>query len=153
MGKFFIRVLHNLNRFRLWLTRPLTLGVRLILIKDKHVFLVKHTYQNLWFLPGGGVEKGETLEQAAQREAREELGAELGPLTILGIYTNFFDFKSDHVVVFVCEDFTLQPRPNSEIAASQFFPLDQLPSDLAAGHRRRLEEYQRPQTSAFFGLW
>ena len=153
MNQLFPRFVHRFFLLYAWLTRPLTLGVRLILVTENQVLLVKHTYQNLWFLPGGGVEKGETLEQAARREAQEELGAQLGPLTILGIYTNFFDFKSDHVVVFVCQDFTFQPRPNPEIAASQFFPLDQLPSDLAAGHRRRLEEYQGPQASASFGLW
>jgi len=153
MRNLFIRVLHNLNRFRLWLTRPLTLGVRLILIKDESILLVKHTYQNLWFLPGGGVEKGETLEQAIRREAQEEIGAQLSDLSLLGVYTNFFEFKSDHVAVFICQNFRLSPQNSPEIAACQFFPLNQLPADLAAGHQRRVVESQRGQNSPYFGLW
>ena len=72
------RVLYNINRLRYRVIRPVTVGVRLILEKGQAVLLVKHTYQYDWYLPGGGVKRGETLEGAARREAAEELGAELG---------------------------------------------------------------------------
>ncbi|MDQ0343857.1 8-oxo-dGTP pyrophosphatase MutT (NUDIX family) [Lederbergia wuyishanensis] len=47
------------------------------MIQDEKVLLVKHTYQNHWYLPGGGVEKSETLERAIRRECKEEIGADL----------------------------------------------------------------------------
>jgi hypothetical protein len=62
MSVFLTRSLHALNRIRLWIARPLTLGVRLILVKDGSVVLVRHTYQDFWFLPGGGVEKARRLK-------------------------------------------------------------------------------------------
>ena len=153
MNNSFFRLLHALNRIRLWIVRPLTLGVRLILVRDGSVVLVRHTYQDFWFLPGGGVEKGETLEAAARREAREETGAQLGALTLHGVYTNFAEFKNDHVAVFQCTDFTIAPRANSEIAACQFFRLDALPPDLAPGHLRRLNEFLQKQNNPGFGMW
>ncbi len=33
--------------------RPITLGVKLLLVKDGTIWLVKHSYQHGWFLPGG----------------------------------------------------------------------------------------------------
>lgn len=152
--KIIARIYYALNKFRWWLTRPLTLGVRLILMKDQSVLLVKHSYQNqLWFLVGGGVDKNETLEQAARREAHEELGAQLGQLSLFGVYTNFFDFKSDHVVVFVCDDFKLGNKTSSEIEAYQFFLLDALPENIAAGHKRRLDEYLKRGNGLRHGMW
>lgn len=148
------QLFYRLNRGWLWFTRPLTLGVRLLLVNEQGILLVQHRYQpEVWFLPGGGVEKGETLEQAARREAYEELGAELGDLSLMGVYTNFFDFKSDHVVVFSCGDFKLSPQPNREIELCQFFALTALPSDLAPGHRRRVNEYLRKRNVPGFGMW
>ena len=142
---------------RLWwrMTRPITLGVRLLLVNGESVLLVKHTYQaDHWFLVGGGVKRNENLLEAAQREAREEVGATLGDMKLLGVYTNFFDYKSDHVVVFVCEDFALSGSTDHEIEKAEFFPLKDLPVSLAAGHRRRIQEYLAPRTyPPFISMW
>jgi len=74
-----------------------------------------------WFLAGGGVQRNENLLEAARREAKEEVGASLGELKLLGVYTNYFDYKSDHVVVFVCDDFTLSGVSDNEIEKMEFF--------------------------------
>jgi len=104
------------------ITKPITLGIRLVLIKENTVLLVKHTYQAThWFLAGGGVQRNENLLETARREAKEEVGASLGELKLLGVYTNYFDYKSDHVVVFVCDDFTLSGVSDNEIEKMEFF--------------------------------
>ncbi len=89
-----MRLLYQLDRLRLYITRPITVGVRLILTNDQSILLVKHTYQQHWYLPGGGVKKGETLEQTARREMAEEVGAKLGRLRLFGVYTNFYEYKN-----------------------------------------------------------
>ena len=50
--------------------------VRAIIIENDKVLLIKRTKPDLvyWVIPGGGVEDGETNEQALKRECREELG-------------------------------------------------------------------------------
>jgi 8-oxo-dGTP pyrophosphatase MutT (NUDIX family) len=124
-----------------------------LLIQDDTILLVKHTYLESWYLPGGGVKKGETLEAALRREVSEELGARLGGLALLGVYSNFYEYKSDHIVVFVCKDFALNGKRDNEIAAWSFFPVGELPLDISPGTRRRIEEYLRGDSSPPVGKW
>lgn len=140
---------------RLWqrLARPITVGVRLLAVRDGAVLLVKHTYQAEWYLPGGGVQRGETLEQAIRREAAEEVGATLGDLRLLGVYTNFYEHKSDHVAVFVCDDVALTGQTDREIERFAWFPLDDLPPDTSSGSRRRIADYRSQASIPVVGVW
>ena len=123
------------------LAEPITLGVRVLLIRDGEVLLVRHTYRDGWYLPGGGVKRRETLEDAIRREAREEVGAALDSLRLMGVYSNFVEAKSDHIAVFVSEGFTLTPVQSSEIAELRFVPLTNLPTAVSPGSARRIAEY------------
>jgi 8-oxo-dGTP pyrophosphatase MutT (NUDIX family) len=146
------RLAHRLMRLKWRITRPLTVGVKVLLVRDEEVLLVRHSYQDLWFLPGGGVKKGETFEAAVRREAREEVGGALRDLRLHGVFSNFSEAKSDHIAVFVCTDFTVEPDGSWEIEAAQFFPLDALPPDCANGERRRIGEYLDGH-GPYFGRW
>jgi ADP-ribose pyrophosphatase YjhB (NUDIX family) len=154
-----LRILYRIFQVYLFIVRPLTLGVRIMLIADGRVLLVRHTYMDGWFMPGGRIEKNETAEQAARREAREEVRAEVRSISLLGVYSNFTEWKSDHNVLFLSQDFTLAGGHDREIADMRFFPLDALPPDVWPGHRQRLIEYAQLQAdgraSGFvrFGEW
>ncbi|MEW6093955.1 MAG: NUDIX domain-containing protein [Chloroflexota bacterium] len=151
--KFLPRLLYQLQRLRWRITHPITVGVRLLLIQGEQVLLIQSTYQNGWYLVGGGVQHNETLEEAARREAQEEVGATLGKLDLFGAYSNFYDFKNDHVAVFVCTDFTLTGQTDGEIQELQLFPLNDLPDDIAPGHKRRIQEYLEKPTTPRYGYW
>lgn len=130
------------ERLRWRLFHPITLGARVILVRGEEVLLIRHTYREGWFFPGGGVEKGETLEAAARREAGEEARVDVREVTLLGVYSNFLEGKSDHVAIFVSRDFDLHDfQPNNEIGAREWFPLDALPAGISAATRRRLNEF------------
>ena len=149
----FFRILFLGHRIYCFSFRPVLMGIRVMMIQDGKVLLVRQTYLPGWFMPGGGLKRGETLEQAARREAREETGAELGQLTLMGAYTNFDGFKTDHNMVFISHDFTVDGKHDGEIAEARFFALDKLPDELWPGHRRRLEEYRSGVKSPQFGEW
>lgn len=117
------------------------------------MLLVKHTYQRHWYLPGGGVRKGETIEQAVRREAAEEFGAKLGHLRLFGVYTNFYEHKNDHVVVFSCSDFTLTGETDSEVESFDFFAFDDLPIHTSPGSLRRIGEYVSQKGFPEIGIW
>lgn len=142
-----------MNRLLWRITNPTTVGVRLILVKDQAVLLVKHSYQRHWYLPGGRVEKGETIQEAARREADEEFGAKLGNLHLFGVYTNFYESKNDHVIVLACEDFTLTGKASQEIECFDFFRFDDLPDGVSPGSRRRIREYVDDSGVPSVGKW
>jgi len=135
------------------LVRPVTLGVRVILERDGKVLLVKHTYRDGWFLPGGGVKRGETLEQAARREVSEEVGVQTKTMCLHGVYFNTSEYKSDHIGVFSCADFVLSGKMDYEIACCAWFSFDKLPVSTGDGTKRRLMEYASGKHAARTGLW
>ena len=65
----FIRILYFGFRVYCFIFRPIRMGVRVMMMENGKVWLVRQTYMPGWFMPGGGLKKGETLEQAARREA------------------------------------------------------------------------------------
>jgi ADP-ribose pyrophosphatase YjhB (NUDIX family) len=148
-----LRLVYLAYRVYCFFVRPLTLGVRVMMIQNEKVLLVRHTYLDGWFMPGGGVKRRETLEQAARREAQEEVGAQLNEISLMGGYTNFGEWKSDHNILFFSDDFTLTGRHDTEIAEVRFYALDNLPEKLWPGHRRRLEEYRAGVKFEQFGEW
>jgi 8-oxo-dGTP diphosphatase len=72
---------------------------RLILLdSERRVLLFRHRRDNretFWAPPGGGLESGETFEQAALREASEELGMSGFPVTFLWERTTDFIYKGN----------------------------------------------------------
>ncbi len=135
---------HRLVMQPLWRQmRGMTLGTRTLVIRPSgEVLLVRHTYAPGWLLPGGGVERGETLQDAAVREVREEAGIEAeGEMLLHGVFLNERQFPGDHVACFVLRQFRETPfTGNLEIAEARFFVPDQLPADTTGGTRRRIAE-------------
>jgi 8-oxo-dGTP pyrophosphatase MutT (NUDIX family) len=138
---------------RWWaLTRPYTLGVRVMLVREGEVVLVRHTYRKNWYFPGGGVNRGESLEDAARREAHEEVGATIGKLELVGAHTLLEKGRADHVVTFLGRDFELSGQKDWEIEEVSFFPVADPPADASPGTLRRLEELRAGRLPSF-GRW
>ncbi len=150
-----LRAGYGLRRLYASLMRPVTLGVRALVLDDNgHVLLIRHTYAPGWYMPGGGVNKDETLPDAAARELYEEAGLRAtGELELVGVYANFLQLKSDHVVIYAVpdwEDAGPAPHMGFEIAESGFFAPDALPEGTTPGTRQRLEEYFTGRTPTVY---
>ncbi|WP_041318035.1 NUDIX domain-containing protein [Hyphomicrobium nitrativorans] len=139
------RMIHKALQ-RYWrYSRGLTLGAQGVVLdrSGNTVLLIRHTYRSGWHFPGGGVERGETAEDAMSRELHEEAGVELqGPPEFFGLYANHVLFPGDHIALFVVRAWHQPqiPPPNREIAEQGFFPLDALPPGTSEPTRNRLEE-------------
>jgi 8-oxo-dGTP pyrophosphatase MutT (NUDIX family) len=121
-----------------------TLGVRAVVVDGEgRVCLVRHTYRHGWFLPGGGVKTGEAIPDAMRRELYEETGVRPveTPSRVLGVYSSFEEHKSDHIVVFVIEDWERDDVHSPEIAEVAFFRPGQLPEGTSAATNRRVQEW------------
>ena len=122
--------------------KPRSLGVRtLALDAENNALLVRHSYRPGWFLPGGGVHKWETLEEAAIRETREEGAVEIEALDgLFGMYANFTPYRCDHVALFVSRRWRQIDSRSAEIAETGFFAPGALPDGTTDATARRIDE-------------
>jgi ADP-ribose pyrophosphatase YjhB (NUDIX family) len=124
-------------------SRGMTLGVRGAAIDGEgRVLLVKHTYLHGWWLPGGGVERGQSCEAALIREMREEAGVIVeGRPALVSVHSNERHFRGDHVLVYRVDRFSLTDRTSrGEIADIGWFDPGALPDDTHRATRDRLAE-------------
>ena len=122
--------------------RPMTLGVRAIALDAAgRVFLVRHTYMPGFYLPGGGVERGETALTSLERELAEEGRIALGePPRLIGFFYNPRHSRRDHVALYLAKNVrqTRSPcRPTGRSPSRGFFPLDALPPETTPSTRAR----------------
>lgn len=139
---------HHLIELYRRIFRPVTVGVRIILLKDDHILLVRHTYmdKNSWYFPGGGLKRDETMEQAARREAWEETGVITHNLQLVGIFTVPGSYNTNHNVLFACTSYDEPGKDcpalsSHEIAACQAFSIHHLPDNMAAGQTTQLADF------------
>jgi 8-oxo-dGTP pyrophosphatase MutT (NUDIX family) len=123
----------------------MTLGVRAAVENaEGRVFLVRHTYTQGWYMPGGGVEHGEPALEALRRELVEEGGIRLtAEPQVFGFYSNHHNFRNDHVLFFRVPFGSweqVDATSTGEIAETAWIDPLSPPSDITSGNRLRLEE-------------
>ncbi len=106
------------------------IGVGAVVVRDNTVLLVLRKYPpfpGYWSIPGGHVEPGESILEAARRELLEETGIEAKPLGVIDIHELIIheDGVFRHYVILdvLMEYVSGEPRPGSDAADARFFQL------------------------------
>ncbi len=111
-------------------------GVGAVIVQDRRVLLIRRGQAPLlgeWSLPGGVLECGETLREAAVREAREETGLVVETVDMLGVYERIIREDARVRYHYVLIDFLCRPvggelSAGSDAAEVGWFTREQLPA-------------------------
>jgi 8-oxo-dGTP pyrophosphatase MutT (NUDIX family) len=116
-------------------------AVNVAVIQDNKILLTQRDDFETWILPGGGVEEGESVAQAAIRETKEETGLDVELTGLVGIYFRKSRIFDDHIVLFTAKSAggEIGCQPGETIAVA-WFPFDRIPSPLSVGHKRRIAD-------------
>lgn len=114
------------------------IGIVLNQTKDQ-VLLVKRRDVPIWVLPGGGIDPGETPEEAALREVWEETGLQVSILRQTALYTPINNLALP-TYVYECTPVSGQPTAGDESMAVSFFPLNNLPTPFFFVHEDWLND-------------
>jgi ADP-ribose pyrophosphatase YjhB (NUDIX family) len=110
-------------------------GVGAIIIDDSRVLLVKRAHpplQSEWSIPGGVLEVGELVREAAVREAREETGLTVEPSDLLGVYDRILRNPAQRVqyhyvlIDFLCRRVAGDLSAASDAAEVRWFSREEL---------------------------
>ena len=120
----------------------LTVDVIVEVGKDRLVLIRRKNPPPGWALPGGFVDAGETVEQAAVREALEETSLRVQLVRQFHVYSDPTRDPRGHTVsvVFIGRA-QGEPRAADDAAEARTFPADALPQELAFDHGRILADY------------
>ncbi|WP_099355120.1 NUDIX domain-containing protein [Fredinandcohnia onubensis] len=126
-------------------------GVAVIIFnEEKQVLLQKRADVELWGIPSGHIEIGETVSEAAIREVKEETNLEIKIKKIIGVYSEpnsqVFAYPNGKVVHFITTCFLAEItggelRCNSDESLEiEFFYPEELPQDLLKMHPQWLKD-------------
>jgi 8-oxo-dGTP diphosphatase len=111
--------------------------------EDKIVLVERKNEPLGWALPGGFVDEGERVSEAAVREAKEETGLDVRLTALLGVYS---DPKRDPRGIFTASTVFVAradgtPHGGDDAADARAFSLSSLPQPLVFDHASMLDDY------------
>ncbi len=123
------------NRCGFELYDSIIAGTTLIIVNTKKEILLtkraRDPHRGMWGTPGGFVDRGETAEEAARREAREELDLRLHALEYRGTYPLTYRYQGvDYAyleITFLARVKNPKPKARDDISAAKFFPIKKIP--------------------------
>jgi 8-oxo-dGTP diphosphatase len=122
------------------------IGVFGVIIEGGKVLLGLRRDIDWWNLPGGGMELGETVDEALRREVLEETGLEVQVGRLVGVYSK--PQKQEVVLTFLCHIVGGALQETEEIRESRFFAPDALPANTLPKHVERVRDATLGQPEA-----
>jgi 8-oxo-dGTP diphosphatase len=125
--------------------RSPSLAVDIIIFFDNKLILIrreKEPFKDRFAIPGGFVEYGETVDNAALREAKEETGLEVKELTLFGVYSNPDRDPRGHTISIVFYGVGKGiPKAGDDAKDLFLFGLEEIPANLAFDHNMILQDF------------
>ncbi|MCK5840674.1 MAG: NUDIX hydrolase [Candidatus Sabulitectum sp.] len=125
--------------------RPETpqITVDAIIEMNNGIVLIERKYPPLgWAIPGGFVDKGESLLEAVKREALEETSLDIEVLDLFHVYSRpWRDPRGDTIsAVYWCRS-SGEPIGGDDAAKAVVFSEDALPENIAFDHREIIQQF------------
>ncbi|MCR4328425.1 MAG: NUDIX domain-containing protein [Patescibacteria group bacterium] len=106
--------------------------------EQKRVLLCHRRDYDLWNLPGGGMEHGESPWDCVVREAREETGLEVEIVKLAGVYGK--PDRNQVAFSFVCKIVGGQIKTSNEMDRSEYFALENIPKNTTLKQVERIKD-------------
>jgi ADP-ribose pyrophosphatase YjhB (NUDIX family) len=127
-------------------------SVNVVVVNDAgEILMIRRTDNDNWAVPGGAIDLGESVAQAAVRETREESGIECEITGIVGIYsdpkhvllyTSNGEVRQEFSIVLTARPLSGQPTPSSESSEVRWVPVSEvLEYTLDRSMRIRVNDY------------
>ena len=127
-------------------------SVNVVVVNDAgEMLMIRRTDNDNWAVPGGAIDLGESVGQAAVRETREESGIECEITGIVGIYsdpkhvvlyTSNGEARQEFSIVLTARPLSGQPTPSSETSEVRWVPVSEVGEyTMDRSMRIRIEDY------------
>ena len=133
--------------------RPILMlgAVTLIVDQERRLLMMKRTDSGHWGVPGGAVELGEVIEEAAKRETREETNLEIVNMSLFGVFSGlelYYKYPNgDEVynvsIVYLVKEWSGEIQLNDEHSEWNWFAADNLPEDFSPPIVTILDQFRR----------
>jgi ADP-ribose pyrophosphatase YjhB (NUDIX family) len=133
--------------------RPILMVGATILIIDAEdrLLLMKRSDSDCWGPPGGAVEPGELVEDAAKRETLEETGLQIEGMTLFGVFSgedlHYIYPNGDEVynvtIVYFSRDASGKVHINHEHSEWRWFSVADIPTDISPPIKLVIEQYRK----------
>ncbi|MFI0487195.1 NUDIX domain-containing protein [Actinomadura sp. 9N215] len=112
-------------------------SVNVVVENDKgEILMIRRTDNGNWALPGGAIDLGESVTQAAIRETKEETGIDVEITGLVGIYsdpkhiihyTSNNEVRQEFSIVLIARPISGQPTPSSESSEVRWIASTRIP--------------------------
>lgn len=132
--------------------RPiLMLGAVILVVDHEHrLLMMKRSDSKTWGVPGGAVELGEVIEDAARRETREETNLEIAEMSLFGVFSGpelYYKYPNgDEVynvsIVYLSHNWHGEIKLNDEHTEWKWFAASDIPEDFSPPLKTILEQFK-----------